>query len=347
VSKRGDNRKRGKIHANNPIHTSGRHPEPAANKEEGDADAPPMIAPHQSEIQNPNTAEGRGATKDEQYPAQRTSGDVLIARWTRVLGVSTTLLVLATGGLIYIGHLQWTTLEKTDHTLKDTLTTNKATQRAFINVSELKQEPAVRLDGVKYWNVTPVIKNTGNTPALGVSVVVVGPHGEWRTRPKNIDPRDYGFLSYKVGAPRDPDEIFDNPPDSPPDFLKRNISIGPQGTISASGITSEITAQTALDAMSDKVGRFIYGSIRYFDAFDSFHVSKFCFRIDGFYLRTVGDTMPKQDVCSHWNCTDEYCQKDKEDYRRDLSVAAGELRERKARPPLRPPFLPPAPPQPQ
>jgi len=135
-----------------------------------------------------------------------------------------------------------------------------AVQRAFINVSELKQEAVSDKDGViKFWRVTPVIKNTGNTPAEGVSIVVVTPGVEWIVRPQQFTRQAYSLLSAKIGAPRDPGEFIADPTARGALFFKSNFSIGPQGSISASAITSEITAQDGLDAKLIKLGASFMG----------------------------------------------------------------------------------------
>lgn len=198
-----------------------------------------------------------------------------------------------------------------------------AVQRAFINVSELKQESIVGNDGsIKSWHLTPVIKNTGNTPAYNVSIVVISPLYEWILVPQQFNTQKYFKLSWKVQAPRDPDDLIGQKLGGP-NFSRSNFSLGPQGTLSASSLTQDITTQNSLDAATGKIGRFIYGSIRYFDAFKAPHVSKFCFRIDGFQMRP-GSFEPLQDLCAHWNCSDESCQKDKENYEADVAMALAE-----------------------
>ena len=75
-----------------------------------------------------------------------------------------------------------------------------------------------------------------------------------------------------------------------------------------------------MKAQSDQIGRFVFGSIHYTDIFSKVHVSKYCFQIDG---ATYGATGIEnlQNVCSHWNCSDEYCDADKKAYDEEFDAA--------------------------
>jgi hypothetical protein len=302
------------------------------------SDATNAVATSNAERQQPdaNTTAGspQQKTASADVDGQMIGWTAVVGRWTRVLGIFTGLLVAVTIGGVVVSVLQFQALKEANNDNKKALV---AVQRAFITVSELKQEPAVRNDGTKYWRVAPIIKNTGNTPAVGVSLVVIGPNSEWKIRPEKFTPQDYSLMSFKLGAPRDPDELIGRQ-EGDVDFSKSGFSIGPQGSVSASKITNEITAQNGIDAQFNKIGRFIYGSVHYFDAFDISHISKFCFRIDGFFQRTPGDTEPLQNICSHWNCSDEYCRKDKEQYESELERVIQEGRRSPFPPaPLAPP----------
>lgn len=198
----------------------------------------------------------------------------------------------------------------------------KSTARAFIDVSELKIEAASSKGGDPFLRVTPVIRNTGTTPAVGLFLVVVNPRNEWLVRPKQFTPQMYSYLSWKLKAPRDPDELIGA---SVAGTLNlSNFTIGPQGGLTASGLTSEMTAQDGIDAQENKIGRFVYGSIRYSDIFGAQHISKFCFRTDGIHVRKPGEIELWQNLCAHWNCTDEYCRRDKDAYQAELKKVLSE-----------------------
>jgi hypothetical protein len=213
-----------------------------------------------------------------------------------------------------------------------------AVQRAFITVSELKIEPASSRDGkYKFVRVTPVIKNSGPTPAIGVSLVVVTPFTDMAAKPAQLTPYGFRFLSWKLKSPRDPDELIES--SSAAMFLRKNFTIGPQGGVTASELTTDMTAQNGVDAQENKIGRFIYGSIRYFDIFNAPHVSKFCFMTDGIHGITTAseDIELNQDLCAHWNCTDKYCGQDKAAYEDEFRKAFAEATEGESHPPQLPP----------
>jgi hypothetical protein len=204
-------------------------------------------------------------------------------------------------------------------------------QRAFITVSELKQDPITDKDGkVSSWRFTPIIKNSGTTPAEAVTLVSVIPHQEFIARPRNLTPERYGFVSFKVGAPRDPDELIAER-ESVPVYLS-NFAIGPQGGVTASQLSDELTINDVQNSFANRIGRFFYGSIHYSDVFETQHISKFCFRTDGMTIRGPGDAFPLQSLCKHWNCTDQSCVKDKESYERELRAALAEYEARPSRP---------------
>jgi hypothetical protein len=70
--------------------------EAATHQPNSGGDAPKRTSPPPSEIQNPNTNNAHQTPEQQTTPPQRTMNDITIARWTRVLAVSTILLFLAT-----------------------------------------------------------------------------------------------------------------------------------------------------------------------------------------------------------------------------------------------------------
>lgn len=155
--------------------------------------------------------------------------------------------------------------------------------------------------------------------------------------PREFSREGYFFLSWKIGAPRDPDELIDQSSG----FIEplRHLTIGPQGGITASNLSFDFSVNDVAAASSDRIGRFFYGSIRYTDIFERPHTTKFCFRVDG--LQQLGTAAPQiiQGVCQHWNCTDDACKADKAAYQAELSkaVAEGMPGTNPRRPPVRVP----------
>lgn len=212
-------------------------------------------------------------------------------------------------------------------------------QRAFITVSELKESPPDNTADINApWRFTPIIKNSGSTPALDVKIIFIEPHSDWMDFPQGVfgSPQNYFHVSYEVGAPRDPDELIDNPVSGMPYFpiLFSNLTIGPQAGLTASSLSSEFSFRDWEKASGNRIGRFLYGSIRYTDVFGGPHISKFCFRVDGIETGGPGTTSRiLQSVCQHWNCTDQYCKQDKDAYDAAVKVAMSEFRAPQLAPP--------------
>jgi hypothetical protein len=202
-------------------------------------------------------------------------------------------------------------------------------QRAFINVSELRQEDIVDSDGSRSWIYTPVITNSGNTPAMNVSLIAITPHTEMQGMPFGTDRRKYAFLSWKIHAPNDPDDIAAKN-DEADVFRLANVTIGPKGTLTASQISEKIFERDPVEGATGEMGRFFFGSIHYIDISGNSHVSKYCFRIDRVSMEGVSAGKPiiqrGQDLCTHWNCTDQYCHADKTAYEADVAKALPEYR---------------------
>jgi hypothetical protein len=128
-------------------------------------------------------------------------------------------------------------------------------------------------------------------------------------------------VSWKVGAPYDPDLIFASNSSS----AIAHLTIGPGASTSASFLSDILAKDDGMNAQSDKIGRFVFGSIHYNDIFHKAHVSKYCFRIDGsMYGATGSENL--QTVCRHWNCSDEYCDADKKAYDEEFAAAYADAR---------------------
>jgi hypothetical protein len=298
-------RKRGKLADNNP-----------ESNHDHDEEADKPFADNRDVI---NAIEALGG-KYETAQGERSEHDTKTLFWTRTAGV---------GVLVYTGITALIMVASIASAIYSWRTLTEV-QRAFITVSELKIEHVDSADGkVKLLRLTPAIKNTGTTPAVGVSLVLMNPLNDWTVAPFNLSPPIYFSLSGKIGAPRDPDELMDN---SGASYLRKDFVIGPEGgSLTASGLSTDLPATSGFTAMQNGMGRFIYGSIHYFDVFDHPHLSKFCFRTDGIKMITTSnpdDIELRQDLCSHWNCTDGYCKADKQAYDSDWKNAVAERAKR-------------------
>ena len=230
----------------------------------------------------------------------------------RDLKLSHLVQIALTAALIFVGWLQFRVYQQQAEILTNQTVVTESLQRAFIGVSELKSE--ANDAGVQ--RITPSIRNSGQSPALDVAIAAANPHDAWISVPRNLQTKRYLYASWKVGAPYDPDLIFASNRSS----ALAHLTIGPGASTSASFLSDRLAKDDGMKAQSDQIGRFVFGSIHYTDIFSKVHVSKYCFRIDG---ATYGATGIEnlQNVCSHWNCSDEYCDADKKAYDEEFDAA--------------------------
>jgi hypothetical protein len=190
-----------------------------------------------------------------------------------------------------------------------------AVQRAFIVVSGLKEEAVHTNDKVTGFKFTPIIRNSGNTPAKQV---------RWAT----LDPFNVGFSpQFRQFAgednPVDPDQFFNQPEKISLIQIGRGI-LGPQDTLLLAP-EFPIDDRAFQSIISGRLDRFYFGAIRYFDQFsEKERVTKYCYTInnfssgDGFEASGPGVKAPAVHpfpvLCQHWNCADEDCAADKKRY---------------------------------
>jgi hypothetical protein len=236
--------------------------------------------------------------------------------------------------------LQWDSLRRTDDTTRRALTD---VQRAFISISELREEAIENKAGARIWRYVPAIENSGNTPAVQLRMISITPLNDWMVgstlRHREFDklrdqrtlpPADFkermNEIQISVG-PIDPADIFSWRQDEiPPDSMTKDIVFGPKAKIYLPKTGAEITIDDVLIMSGLKppthptgatIGRFFYGAIEYHDIFNEKRITKYCFRIDSYTIMPSGDK-PNVDFCSHWNCTDGTCDDDKRAYEADL-----------------------------
>lgn len=194
-----------------------------------------------------------------------------------------------------------------------------AVQRAFVSADELKQQMIIGNNGVKILKFTPIVVNSGTTPATNVTIAAATPVNDWMLRPERESAPKYQFLAWKTHAPMDPDDISLIPAEIGM-FAIKNLTIGPKGVLSDETLSAELDWSDFNTQLGKSLGRFFYGSIHYEDVFHAFHVTKYCFYIDRFSFGSEGvQILPGK--CPHWNCTDEYCAQDKENYEDDVKAA--------------------------
>jgi hypothetical protein len=154
----------------NSVNAPDKHPKATVDHQHGAGDAPPSISPTNSEIQNPNASSDYSLAGKEKEPPQRTTTDLIIARWTRVLGVSTILLFLATLGTGYVLHNTDVSIGKQLGVMQGQLDEMKSpsAERPFLFVlHDDSQSPAPQGEALfpgKIFGAT--FKNYGKTPAI-------------------------------------------------------------------------------------------------------------------------------------------------------------------------------------
>lgn len=213
-------------------------------------------------------------------------------------------------------------------------------QRAFIVVSGLQDENVKDANGkITAIKFTPIIRNSGNTPAKEVTWVTLDPFNVIHS----LHFREFQFAA----NPIDPDSFLETPEDIAP--VGRAI-LGPHDTLP---LLPEfpINDRTFQMIVGGRISKFYFGTIHYLDLFSAKErTTKYCYTINSFM--TGGDGIeltgpaikvpaarPFPVLCPHWNCADDQCTADKQRYEEETE------RIPKWTPPP-PPVWPPSPVQP-
>jgi hypothetical protein len=213
------------------------------------------------------------------------------------LTLFTAILAVATVALVWVAALQWETLEKTDHTIKETLQQNRDAlviqQRAFMTAKEIRFEP-LTVFGIKgaTWLANVFWENSGNTPTKNLTIIANCVSGfEQLTDPASI-PKAKQATTFRVNT------------------ITKAV-FGPK-QINRAGICPV----TSLDVVLGQFGAFthlyVYGLAIYHDIFDqsSWRLTQFCFQASNFVIGgTDGEPTMTALVapCVVRNCTDEEC----------------------------------------
>jgi hypothetical protein len=216
---------------------------------------------------------------------------------------------LLTLALAVLAFLQWRILEQTDQTMNRQLDASKAAQRARIGTSGMTMINAGAKDG---WLLTPTLRNVGTTQAVSIRV-------EYRIT--NPNPSDDDVKPSITYMPKDPGELLEKPR-----LGKEILSPGVDRNLPTAAISQDEYAKSA--------GRAFYlsGVVTYRDVFDpqSQHITKFCYQIKGgggfafgpFKASAFSSSMaPTYVPCPYWNCADDTCEPDRQDYEQDLDAA--------------------------
>src|SRR5271156_1051212 len=82
------------------------------------------------------------------------------------------LLAITIVALFVVGILQWSTFENSDQTLKETLATTKAFNRAFVFTHGVKEQQVLRDNNNAAWVFLAELENNGNTKTVDAFVEV-------------------------------------------------------------------------------------------------------------------------------------------------------------------------------
>jgi hypothetical protein len=185
-----------------------------------------------------------------------------------------------------------------------------AVQRAFITVSDVEMTPLYDNGEITHWALRVNVENSGNTPTVDLNVV-----------PTNTS---YPIERQEVRSPGVP-----NDPENARGILKNggislHALIGPhvRYPITSFGLPAAKGASDGIDAILTRKSRaFTYGAIHYHDIFEGTreHVTKYCYGIGA--EETKDGVMPRPYPCSHWNCADDECLRDKRSYDDEVTKA--------------------------
>jgi heme/copper-type cytochrome/quinol oxidase subunit 2 len=236
------------------------------------------------------------------YQAKQTESERSKNRRENLTIASLVITAVITLALAILAGLQWGTLEKTDHTLKDTLTSSNVTNRPFVFAKGVTIDQTVMRG---YWTFAIPVENSGNTPTREMESLTIS----------------------SQNAPGDPEDIFVRTPksayDAPGVIPQRwgGSLLGPKAQTHLLGSQTGLPSMAVSKMADDRQNYYISGVIHYRDAFAGTpaHVTKFCYVVVPYKEGT--ETRVSYDRCLYWNCADEDCKADRERYDHDFKVA--------------------------
>jgi hypothetical protein len=262
--------------------------------------------------------------------SQHQVNERMMAWWTRGVG-------LFTGALFFVGIITavifWRQLNVMQGQLDEMRKDSQLGARAFINVERLAEPEQIFFPKAAnweeedvLWTFRPIFSNSGKTPAVNIRVLAVVPRSEPAFYGINETVHETNFhpvskLEYDRHAPADPEIMFSWPKDRQEQFrIKDFVYLGANAALTPLG---SMFAEWRHIDFQKWLWWFYFGSIHYDDFFGIGHVSKFCFIINPAGLGGI-DSKTKYittvQTCSHWNCMDDSCKKDREEYDREVAA---------------------------
>jgi hypothetical protein len=296
---------------------------------------PEIDAPKDSKDVTPNDHGGSGTPRPESIPAGGEEHNPEAARksakpnkenkhWLEYVTAAFALVAaLGSASAVIVGYWQWSAMTESNAISRQAFT---IVQRAFVFIAGFDAVP-VRIRGELIgWAIWPKIANEGNTQALSMRYFSSAP---------------IEFLNAvnqpSAPMPEDPDIIFEqlraNPvtskvslrfivsEDFQPTPMTENISSTSLrsfvGAKAKSHIWPVIIRPIDLEGVFNRSLRMqISGTFRYRDVFEDTpeHTTKFCMEITARKSETGEITPIEGGACFHWNCTDNECKRDREEY---------------------------------
>lgn len=195
---------------------------------------------------------------------------------------------------------------------------NAITNRAFVTSNEvnIKEE---RKNGIMMgWTLHPIVVNSGNTPTVNLEYHVTRTEGtqKWTEmlaptypiggHPTLTDPeQEYYNLGVNPTNPRAPENRI------------HHLVLGAHATATIGRI--ELNAEQVIPDTQGIFRAYIGAVIHYRDQIDPTveHVTKFCYSIH-MDSQISDDPKPVYDLCDYWNCIDDECSKDEDQYRAEV-----------------------------
>ncbi len=219
-------------------------------------------------------------------------------------------------------------MHQTDMTTREAFT---STQRAFVVVTDLEKTPESS-GGLLGWRISPPVINEGVTTTTNFEFIEVNPRNYLQIETNyEWPPSRYKktCLAKLIASPPDPDELFYAKPKRLLATVNMQINrtnLGPKGRAKPEEVADErfISADDFRAILDKRKSPFFYGEIRYNDIFPKTkqHITKYCFGLFGIRGDGSQTGSPVFSRCSHWNCTDDECNGDKERFEAEIAEAA-------------------------
>jgi hypothetical protein len=258
-------------------------------------------------------------------------------RAARFTANATVFIAIFTAVTVCVGVLQWSALRSTDdkiaqqvdavrdqlklmsdqtgamqgqlRMLQQQVIDAREMQRAFITASDYKITKIVGGDANQWcWRFQPVISNAGGSPTVELRYMTQIVFVALRR------PGEQGSAWGMILAPTDPDAEF-----------KRfsgwgGALLGPKQNLPDTPANDRICLTKDDSAYIFAPERaYARGVIHYRDRYPGTpeHITKYCFWIRA--IEDAGGWKPEPALCSHWNCADEECERDKDAYTAEVA----------------------------